>query len=158
MWQHQVTLLFPVPGPHNTETKPKSRDVPFLSSPTPNHTPLPLLSTLGNYTNIVWNGYAVTFMIKGTYSQENLISQVIQPNSLDPKLNQVAQTDPVGMQDFWLVKSSFGKSTQGGILARPIIIQKVPPLSFCISSRESFLFSLLVFIGFSIGSIHCKKG
>lgn len=146
MQQHQIALLFLTPGLHNTETKPRwSWDVPFLSNPTPNHTPLPLFSTLGNYTNIVWNRYAVTFMIKGTYSQENLISQVIQPNSLDPKLNQVAQTDPIGMQDFWLVKSSFGKSTRGGIFARPIIIHKVPPLSFYISSIKSFLFSLLLF-------------
>lgn len=146
MQQHQIALLSLTPGPHNTETKPSSWDVLFLSNPTPNHTPLPLFSTLGNYTNTVWNGYSVTFLIKGMYSQENLISQVIQPNCLDPKLNQVAQTDPIGMQDFWLVKSSFGKSTRGGIFARPIIIQKVPPLSFYISSRKSFLFSLLLFL------------
>lgn len=39
-------------------------------------------------------------MIKGSFGQEYLASQVTQPNSLDAKLNQVAQTDHIGMEDF----------------------------------------------------------
>lgn len=54
-----------VPGPHSAETKPCSPAVPSLSSPTPNHTPLPLFSPWHNHPNTIWNGYSVTFMIKG---------------------------------------------------------------------------------------------
>lgn len=134
-----------MPGPHSTETEPHAQDVPSLSSLTPNHTPFPLFSTSTNYPNMVWNGYSVTFMIKGTYGQENLISQVIQPNSLDAKLDRVAQTDPIGMQDFWLVQVFLGKSSQGGIFAWPVIIQKLPPLCHFTSTAEKwFLISHFV--------------
>lgn len=84
---------------------------------------------------MVWNEYSVTFTIKDTYGQENLISQVVQPNSLDAKLDRVAQTDPIAMQDFWL-QLSFGKSSQGGIFAWPIITQKLHPLCHFTSAAE----------------------
>lgn len=78
-----TTYLFPASGPHSIETKPHAGDVPSLSSLTPSHTPFPLFSTFSNYPSTIWDEYSVTLLIKGAYSQENLVSQAIQSNSLD---------------------------------------------------------------------------
>lgn len=67
------------------ETKPRAGDTPSLSSLTPSHTPFPLFSTLSNYPNTSEDEYSGTLMIKGSYGQENLVSEAIQPNSLDGK-------------------------------------------------------------------------
>ena len=132
-----ATLLFHMPGSHSTKTEPHAQDVLSLSSLTPNHALFPLFPTLNNYRS------SVTFVIKGTYSQEHLISQVIQPNSLDAKLNQVAQTDSTGMQDFWLVQFSFEKS--GRYFCLTHYIQKLRPLChFTPAAGKWFLISHFV--------------
>lgn len=89
---------FPCVWSSQQETKPRAGDVPSLSSLTPSHTPFPLFSTLGNHPNTIGDDYSVTLMIKGSYGQENLISQAIQPKSLDGKTG--VQTNASTMQDF----------------------------------------------------------